>query len=63
MSNNYLILPRKIMARRNGIEIVEPAREDEAEFFGLYLVDDEGLLEWLEDFETIEAAESYLRRL
>lgn len=55
-NNNYLILPRKIMARRNGIEIVEPAREDEAEFFGLYLVDDEGL-------ETIEAAESYLRRL
>ena len=41
---------------RKGREIVEPATEADAEFYGVYLVDNDGTEEWLADTPTREGA-------
>lgn len=60
MTTEYRIRPRKIVVEE-GREYVHPAASDaEAEFFGIYRVEEDGCLEWIEDVPTREAAEQFV---
>lgn len=48
---------------RKGQKIVEPATDTDAEFYGIYLVEDDGTEEWIADAPTREEAHEIAQQL